>query len=104
MKGTAGLASVVVDAASMLEALLLREAVLLGEGDLLTVERQVQQVLRQVGSSVIVSGVLRQRAAGPESEATACPACGGRLHLALRERPRGAGAGGGLSVCATDLP
>jgi hypothetical protein len=65
MEGTAGLASMVVGAASMLEALLLREAVLLGKGDLLTVERQMQQVLRQVGS-LIVSGALHTVSPPPQ--------------------------------------
>jgi hypothetical protein len=89
MEGTRRLAGVVAEAVARLEelVLVLAQATLWGEGDLLTVERQMKQVLRQVGS-VMVSGLLQQRAQGPDGEATVCPACGGRLHLALRERPR----------------
>lgn len=87
MEGTASLASVVVDAAARLEALVLRETALFGTGDLLAMERRLQQILRQVGS-VLISGVLTQRAQGPEGEATTCPTCGRRLHLVGRERER----------------
>lgn len=87
MGGTAGLASVAMDAAARLEALLLAEAALWGEGDLLAVERRLRQVLRQVGG-VIVSGVLNQRAQGPDGMAARCPACGRRLRLVGRERER----------------
>jgi hypothetical protein len=87
MEGTAGLVSVARDAAAQLEAVLLQEAALWDTGDLFTMERRLQQVFRRVGSD-IVSGVLAQRAAGPEGEAVACPACGHKLHLVGRERAR----------------
>ena len=87
MEDTRQWAGVGVEAAALLEELVLNEAALLGEGDLLAVERRLQLVLRQVGSH-IVSGVLQQRAQGPEGEAAACPACGRRLHLVGRERER----------------
>jgi hypothetical protein len=87
MEGTRRLAGVVAEAVGLFEELVLAQAELWGEGDLLTVERQMQQVFRQLGS-VMVSGVLAARAQGPEGEAVACPACGGRLHLVGRERPR----------------
>jgi hypothetical protein len=60
MEGTRRLAGVVAEAVSLFEEVVLDQATLWGEGDLLTVERQMQQVLPQVGS-VLVSGVLRQR-------------------------------------------
>ena len=87
MEGTRRLAAVVAEAAALLEELVLAEAVLWGEGDLLTVERTLQQVLRRIGG-VLVSGVLAERAQGAEGEAAACPACGRRLHLVGRERER----------------
>ena len=87
MEGTRQLAAVVGEATALLEELVLAEAARWREGDLRTVERQMQQVLRQVGS-VLVSGVLQQRAQGPDGEAAACPACGRRLHLVGRERAR----------------
>jgi len=62
-----------------------REALL--AGDLLTGERALQRVLRQVGSAV-ESSVLAQRAQGSEGEAGGCPQCGRRLHLVGRERER----------------
>jgi hypothetical protein len=87
MEGTRRWAGMVAEAAALLEELVLREAALLGEGDLLAVEQRLQQVFRQVGS-VVVSSILQQRAQGAEGETTACPACGRRLHLVGRERER----------------
>jgi hypothetical protein len=87
MEGTRWLAGVVAEATARLEELVLGEAALWDEGDLLEVERRLQQVFRQVGS-VIVSGVLTQRAQGPAGEATSCAQCGRRLHLVGRERER----------------
>jgi hypothetical protein len=87
MEGTRTLAAVVAEASARLEDLLLGETALFGEGDLLAVERGVQQVLRQVGG-VVVSGVLQQRAQGAAGEAAGCPRCGRRLQVVGRARQR----------------
>jgi hypothetical protein len=87
MEGTRWLAGVVAEAAALLEELVLGEAALWEEGDLLVVERRLQQMFRQVGS-VLVRGVLNQRAQGPAGEATDCAQCGRRLHLVGGERQR----------------
>jgi len=65
-----------------------REALL--AGDLLTGERALQRVLRQVGSAV-ESSVLAQRAQGSEGEAGGCPIC-------INRRSHGEGSCGILKV------
>lgn len=87
MEGTRTMVAVVAEAVATLEEGLGAVAAVLEGADLLALERCLQQVLRAVGS-VLVSGILNQRAQGPAGEATSCPRCGRRLHLVGRERQR----------------
>ena len=87
MERTGILAAAIAAGVAALEAGVWASGEALLAGDLLTGERALQQVLRQVGRAV-ESSVLAQRAQGPAGAAAGCPHCGRQLHLVGRERER----------------
>jgi hypothetical protein len=66
---------------------LAREWDTLTGADLGSIERCLQQVLREAGG-VLVAGLARRRLAGLAGRAVRCPRCGGAVRLVAGARPR----------------